>query len=101
MKATRKRKTKLVRIIERHLEAMLDELRENGIRTAGIAGGIMLCTKPRAKTSTCHTFTLADPTFTLRDGAPMTIKGLVTDIAGSLLRLHGPPTSNTSNVTKH
>ena len=94
------KKTKLVRIIDRHIEAMLEELKANGIKTAGIAGGIMLVAKTiKVKGSICHTFVLADSNFTLRDGAPMTIEGLVTDIANSLQHAHGPSTP--TSATKH
>ena len=73
-----------IALVEKHVEAMLDEMRSNGIDALGAAGGVLLAAGPGQ--SACHVFFVIDGDVVMGDGKPVDSAMFLRDVAETMLR---------------
>lgn len=69
-------------IVEKHMNALMDELRTNGDDTIGVAGGVVRI-EEEADKSLCHAFFVMMPDIGV-NGVPVDPKDFVIDVADKM-----------------
>jgi hypothetical protein len=76
----------LNKIVDRHAEALLHELRQRGVKAVGVSGGIVMFGETPEGGSPCHVFVLADANVTDSNGNRLDRELFMTDVACTMLR---------------
>lgn len=73
------------KIVDKHMQALMVDLRENDIPAIGVAGGVVLDGR-NGPDSTCHAFMMALPDIVVSDGKAFSATSFAEDVAKTLGR---------------